>query len=215
MEDMTKIEDGKIVDKAVDIKIYASIEHGDIDKITSIVLHRTDSSNANSTLQAYADGKKSGAHFLIDKKGNIYQTADMRKICWHVGILLPRCQIEKNCDPKELKTITALIHEKKFRFGRRARNLSRHETGKKYPLRYPSNSDSIGIEVVGKFWPARKSFDKPTQQQLKSLKWLVEIISKEYGLNIKTNVYAHGAIARKEVSEGAQLLQYLFSKITP
>ncbi len=212
---MTKVKDGKLVDKTVDVKTYASIEHGNINKITSIVLHRTDSSNASSTIQAYANGKKSGAHFLIDKAGKIYQTADMRKICWHVGILLPRCQIEKNCNPKELKTITALIHEKGFSFGRRARNLSRHEAGKKYPLRYPSNSDSIGIEVVGKFWPSQKSFDKPTQQQLKSLKLLVEIIAKEYKLNINNNVYAHGAIARKEVSEGAQLLQYLFSGVAP
>lgn len=212
---MTKFKDGKIVDKAVDVKNYASIEHGDINKITSIVLHRTDSSNASSTIQAYANGKSSGAHFLIDKTGKIYQTADIRKVCWHIGILLPRCQIEKNCDSKELKTITALIHEKGFSFGRRAKNLSRHEAGKKYPLRYPSNNDSIGIEVVGKFWPAQKSFDKPTQQQFKSLKWLVEIIAKEYRLNVRTNVYAHGAIARKEESEGAQLLQYLFSGVAP
>jgi len=178
-------------------------------------LHRTDLSNAGSTIQAYANGKKSGAHFLIDKTGKIHQTADMSKICWHIGILLPRCQIEKICDPKELKTITALIHEKGFSFGRRARNLSRHEAGKKYPLRYPSNSDSIGIEVVGKFLPSKKSFEKPTQQQFKSLKWLVEIIAAEYKLNIKTNVFAHGAIARKEVSEGAQILQYLFSGVAP
>ncbi|MBL1262047.1 MAG: N-acetylmuramoyl-L-alanine amidase [Thiotrichaceae bacterium] len=212
---MTTVKDGEIVDKTVDIKTDTSIEHGSINKITSIVLHRTDSSNAGSTLQAYANGKKSGAHFLIDKSGKIYQTADMRKICWHIGILLPRCQIEKNCNPKELKTITALIHEKGFSFGRRARNLSPHEAGKKYPLRYPSNSDSLGIEVVGKFWPSKKSFDKPTQQQLKSLKWLVEIIAKEYKLNIKTNVYAHGAIARKEVPEGTQIFQYLFSGIVP
>ncbi len=78
---MTKVKDGKLVDKTVDVKTYASIEHGNINKITSIVLHRTDSSNASSTIQAYANGKKSGAHFLIDKAGKIYQTADMRKIC--------------------------------------------------------------------------------------------------------------------------------------
>ena len=52
-------------------------------------------------------------------------------------------------------------------------------------------------------------------RSLKSLKWLVEIIAKEYKINIKTNVYAHGAIARKEVSEGAQLLQFLFSGVAP
>jgi len=104
-----------------------------------------------------------------------------------------------------------LIHEEGLGFGRRARNLSRHEVNKKYPLRYPSNSDSIGIEVVGRFLPSEKSFEKPTLKQLQSLKWLVDIIAIEYSLNIKNDVYAHGAIARKEVTEGAQLLQHLFS----
>ena len=153
---MSKIEDGKIVDKKVEIKTYSSIEHGNISNITSIVLHRTDSYNAEGTLSAYAKGKESGAHFLIDKNGQIYQTANLKKFCQHVGALLPRCEIEKNCDPKELKTITALIHEKGLSFSARARNLARHESEKKYPLRYPSNKASIGIEVVRKFMPAEK-----------------------------------------------------------
>lgn len=210
---MANIENGKIIDKNVELKTYPSIEHGNINNVTSIVLHRTDSSSAKSTLStlnAYTNGKKFGAHFLIDKNGKIYQTANMTKICWHVGILLPRCRIENNCDPNELKTITSLTHEKGFSFSRRAKNLSRHEVCKKYPLRYPSNNDSIGIEVVGKFWPGQQFFDKPTIQQLKSLNWLAGIIVKKYKLNIKNDVYAHGEIARKEVSEGTQLLQYLF-----
>lgn len=210
---MAEIENGKIVDKRLEIRRYSSLEHDNIKEVSSIVLHRTDSTTAKGTLNAYAKGKKSGAHFLIDKSGHIYQTASMLKVCWHVGILLPRCQIEKSCDPKELKTITALIYEKGLSFGRRARNLSRHEAKKKYPLRYPSNNDSIGIEVVGKFWPSEKSFEKPTSKQLESLKWLVGIVSTEYRLNIRKDIYAHGAIARKEVSEGVQLLRYLFSGV--
>lgn len=206
---MAKIENGKVIDQKVEIKTYSTLEHGDIKKVTSIVLHRTDSSTAVSTLSAYAGGKKSGAHFLIDKDGHIYQTASLKKYCQHVGILLPRCQIENNCDPKELKTITALIHEKGLRFSDRANNLSRHEAAKKYPLRYPSNLDSIGIEVVGLFVPWEKSFEKPTVQQFSSVKWLVGVLVAEYGLNLRTDIYAHGVIARKEAAEGAQLLQYL------
>ena len=89
--------------------------------------------------------------------------------------------------------------------------MSRHEAKKIYPLRYPSNNDSIGIEVVGKFWPSQRSFDKPTIQQFQSVKWLVDILVKEYKITLNNDVYFHGAIARKEASEGAQLLQYLFS----
>lgn len=210
---MAKFEDGKILDESVTLKLYPTLENGSISSVTSIVLHRTDSSGAKGTLAAYAKGKKAGAHFLIDKDGTIYQTARVDKICWHVGILLPRCRIEKGCEPKELKTITALLHEKGFSFGRRARNLSRHEAKKSYPLRYPSNKDSIGIEVVGKFIPLEKMFEKPTLPQFKSVKWLVGLLAEEFELSINNDVYAHGAIARKEVSEGAQLLQYLFSGV--
>ena len=92
---MSKIEDGKILDKKVEIKTYSSIEHGNMSGVTSIVLHRTDSYNAAGTLSAYAKGKESGAHFLIDKNGQIYQTANLKKFCQHVGVLLPRCEIEK------------------------------------------------------------------------------------------------------------------------
>lgn len=59
--------------------------------------------------------------------------------------------------------------------------------------------------------PAEKTFEKPTSQQFSSLKWLVDILIEEYSLDRKNHVYAHGAIARKEVTEGAQLLQYLLS----
>ncbi|MFC5525100.1 N-acetylmuramoyl-L-alanine amidase [Rhodanobacter ginsengisoli] len=212
---MAKLEDGKLVDKDVEIKLYPSIEHGTLDKVSSIVLHRTDSSSAAGTLSAYAGGKETGAHFLLDKLGHIYQTARLDRICWHVGILVARCQMEKSCDPKELKTIAALMHEKGVAFGRRAKNLSQHEVGKKYPMRYPANGDSLGIEVVGMYLPAENAFEKPTPAQFKSLKYLVDILVGEFRLNRMSDVYAHGAIARKELSEGAQLLQYVLSGVAP
>lgn len=74
------------------------------------------------------------------------------------------------------------------------------------------HSDSIGIEVVSKFWPSEKSFEKPTSEQSKSLKWLVEIIAAEYNLNVVRNdVYAHDAIARKEITEDPKCSS-IFSK---
>lgn len=212
---MATVENGKLVDPEIEVKLYASIEHGTLDQVSAVVLHRTDSSSATSTLSAYEGGKQAGAHFLIDKSGKVYQTARVDQVCWHVGILVARCQAEHDCDPQELKTIAALMHEDGLGFGRRARNLSRHEVGKKYPLRYPSNHDSLGIEVVGMFLPSAKAFEEPTAAQLKSLKYLVDILVAQFHLNLLSDVYAHGAIARKEVSEGAQLLQSLMSGAKP
>jgi len=208
-----KVEKGEVLSGKVEIKIYKNLEHGKINKVTSIVLHRTDSTTAKSTLNVYAGGQKTGAHFLVDKSGCIYQTANTNKICWHVGILLPRCKIEKGCNAKELKTIKALIHEKGVLFGKRAKNLSNHEKKKQYPLRYPTNYDSIGIEVVGRFRSTEKNFEEPTSEQFESVEWLVGILVKEYGLCLKSDVYAHGVIARKQKVEGIQLLDNLLSGI--
>ena len=86
---------------------------------------------------------------------------------------------------------------------------------KTYPQRYPANSDSLGIEVVGKYVAADKAFELPTPEQLKSVKYLVDILVAQFKLNLLSDVYAHGAIARKEVSEGAQLLQSLLTGAKP
>lgn len=130
-------------------------------------------------------------------------------------MLLPRCQIDSTCDPHELKTINALLHERGLKFSTRAKNVAAREARKPYPLRYPSNDDSLGVEVVGKFWPGQARYDAPNLSQLASVKWLVDTLVRAYKLNLRSDVYAHGAIARKEQAEGADLLQYLFSGATP
>lgn len=54
---MGVITNGKIQDKNIEIKTYSSLEHGEINKVTSIVLHRTDSTTASSTIQEGRGGK--------------------------------------------------------------------------------------------------------------------------------------------------------------
>jgi hypothetical protein len=66
--DKSIFKDGVLENKKVTVKRYNSIEHGDISKISSIVLHRTAGSKASSSLSAYDAGQKTGAHFLIGEK---------------------------------------------------------------------------------------------------------------------------------------------------
>ena len=95
------------------------------------------------------------------------------------------------------------------------KNVSRHELGKTYPLRYPSNTDSIGIEVVERYSNATNIFERPTNKQFESLKWIVNTLLKEFALTLNKDVYAHGVIARKKKAEGIQLLQYLLTGVAP
>jgi N-acetyl-anhydromuramyl-L-alanine amidase AmpD len=82
-------------------------------------------------------------------------------------------------------------------------------------MRYPSNNDSLGIEVVGRYNKATDMFETPTSKQFKSVKWLAEALIKEYSLDLNKDVYAHGVIARKKEAEGIRLLQHLRIGVSP
>ncbi|WP_256354614.1 N-acetylmuramoyl-L-alanine amidase [Variovorax sp. dw_308] len=69
-------KDGMLIDSRVLLRRSASIEHGELSGVRAIVVHQTDSSSAQATLNGYQNGGN-GAHFLIDKNGQIYQTASL------------------------------------------------------------------------------------------------------------------------------------------
>jgi len=62
------------------LKTFKNIEHGQMDAVNGIVVHQTDSTTANSTFNSYQTKGATGAHFLIDKDGTIYQTASLLKV---------------------------------------------------------------------------------------------------------------------------------------
>ena len=135
---------GEIVDARVRRAISPALAIGEMKVVNGIIVHQTDSSNAASTLNTYKptkdNPKPSGAHFLIDKDGTIYQTVSIYKKAPHVGFLKSRCVAQHTCSPTELKAL------KGKKPGGQIGNV---EAKKKWPAKYPSNADSIGIEIVG------------------------------------------------------------------
>jgi N-acetyl-anhydromuramyl-L-alanine amidase AmpD len=142
-------KDGVVRDASVKVDLVPAISHGSLTVIDALVVHQTDSKTAASTLAEYRRTTRgSGAHFPIDKDGTIYQIVSVKQECWHVGPTYSRCCCQKHsCVAKQ---------EQQYRIweetDRRAfvHSVDHIEEGKKYPDRYPDNSDSIGIEVVGK-----------------------------------------------------------------
>jgi len=53
------------------------------------------------------------------------------------------------------------------------KNVHIHEKSKSYPDRYPANSDSIGIEIVGNSNKSNSIYESVNSKQNLSLKWLV------------------------------------------
>ncbi|NNS08759.1 N-acetylmuramoyl-L-alanine amidase [Erwinia sp. JH02] len=80
------------------------------------------------------------------------------------------------------------------------------EKVKNYPDRFPSNVDSIGIEIVGeseKTGPKKKLIYEPVNdRQNDSLKWLIKELTTT--LNIPMHeIYRHPEIGRKNATEAS------------
>jgi len=181
----TVLEDGSITDQR-----SSNLEHGNLTTVNGIVLHHTGASTAQSTLNAYKT-QSTGAHFLVDENGNIYQTADTGKITWHVGKIRSKCQAASSCSTSDLATIRSM--------GFNPTALHNFEKQKSYPNRYPMNSDSIGIEIVGIV--NNGSYGSLNSAQRLSVRKLVYGLQKKYNLT-SSDVYRHGVISYKEPTEG-------------
>jgi len=67
-------------------KIYKNLEHGKMVSAKNIVLHQTGTPTLKHSENNYGNpSTKAGAHYLIDKDGTVYQTANKEYIAWHVG----------------------------------------------------------------------------------------------------------------------------------
>lgn len=192
-------KNGMLQDSRIVPRRYMNLEHGALTQVNAIVVHQTDSSTDQSTFNCYANPKrKEGAHFLIGVMGTIYQTASIRRRCYHVGALRSRCMSLgiKNCaDP-------AYAALKGMSFGQQKSFTNKHEQTKPYPERYPMNADSIGIEIVGKNL-AKGTYDAIHNVQQHSLIWLVAEIAKIYSLGTEDDVYRHPDLSYKDAGEAA------------
>lgn len=189
---------GKVLHPRVTSSISTTIERGDMKYINGIIVHQTDSYTAASSLNSYKNPKANGAHFLIDKDGSIYQTASVYKKTWHVGRLKARCLVESRCTATELAAL------KRYN-PTRENNI---ETEKSVPDRYPSNMDSIGIELVGKaITPpndpkAKPTYEAVTVEQNDSLKWLIDELRDTLKVPL-SEVFRHPVVSRKNETEAA------------
>jgi len=176
-------------------------ERGRLDKVNGIVVHQTNSPTAQSTFNSYSQDNANGAHFLIGKDGKIYQTASLHKTTWHVGQMKSLCYIKKRCSPTDLKNSQNL--EKSWGNYKKISDIEREKT---FPNRFPSNIDSIGIEIVGMAYEVKagkdKVYERVNDKQNDSLKWLIAELTTTLHVPM-SEIYRHPDIARKNPTEAS------------
>lgn len=190
-------QDGMLVDPRVQWQRFAHIEHGTLDAVHGIVVHQTDAPSAQATFNAY-NGGGNGAHFLIGKDGRIYQTASVKMRCYHVGRLIKsRCLQLKGSQCKDADLATAMT----LSWAARIRAIDRIERQKDYPERFPVNSDSIGIELVGRHLDDTR-FEALSAQQVDGLQWLLGQLYGHFELD-GDDVFRHPDVSYKHPGEAA------------
>ena len=172
-----------------------ALEKGELAGPHAIVPHRTVSTTAAGTLRSFQRGI--GTHFLVAKDGTTYQTASLAQRTWHVGPIRSRCYQESTCQPDETHQIAALERSESYMA------IHRMEKRKEYPARYPTNEDSVGIEVVA-MWTPQRGWDPTTPEQRNSIARLVEVLQSLYSLT-DADVHEHDIISRKTSGEGHDL----------
>lgn len=192
---------GKLIHANVKDKVNSKIEKGALGAVHALVLHQTGAATAESSFSSYESGKN-GAHFLIDKSGVIHQTARIDQKCWHVGKIRSRCRELKMCTTDELKVVDALLFKKGTSYSARISGVHEHEADKAYPDRYPTNEDSLGIEIVSAFDTKKQTYDSVNKEQNEALAWLVKVLEDKLSLSAG-DVYTHGSIGYKQPSEAS------------
>lgn len=188
---LTIDKDGVVQNPRIRPNIVPALARGRLGVVHGIVVHQTGGSTAASAIAGYA-ARPYGTHFLIDKDGTIYQTASLLSYTSHVGKLRARCLAEHSCTPVEAKSFA--------RFS--PTNENRIEMRKDWPARYPSNRDSVGIELVGEVNAATGVYVAVTDAQNASLSWLVRELAQTLSVPM-TEVFRHPQLSRKTPSEAS------------
>lgn len=195
-------KDGMLDDPKIIPKRFKLIEHGNLEAVHAIVVHQTASMTEQETFNSYLHPKlmneATGAHFLIAKNGIIYQTASLNKKCYHVGKYIKSKCLElkqRNCsDAQSILTSTRAWTAKKIA-------IDLVERDKPYPSRYPVNSDSVGIELVG-MNTGEKTYQAVTPLQQASLQWLITGLNSLFSLK-SADIYRHPEVSYKNEGEAA------------
>ncbi len=179
---------------------YPNLEHGPLKEVNAIVLHQTNSSSAVPTLIAYL-WRGVGAHFLISPSGLIYQTARVDRVCHHVGMIRSRCFEHHACTRSNEEAIKRIISGPGSQTEKRLK-IHQLEMSKPSRSRFPSNLDSIGIELSGA--SSDGMYGAPSAAQNVASVWLVNLLLESFGL-VRGDVYRHPNIAYKQPSEAAHV----------
>jgi len=198
---MTTLQAGILKDNKIIQRIFPGIEKGFLMNVHSLVIHQTAAPTAQHTFNSYIKGSH-GAHFLIDKLGGIYQTARLDKKTYHVGKIKSKCYESKACTKIQLQFATNILFRPGKSYPDRVSDLHKHEKTKSYPDRYPLNTDSLGIEIVGNYDKSKKLFESVSAIQNQSLKWLINELFAHFKIT-SSDIYRHPEVSYKTSTEAS------------
>nr|WP_275957695.1 N-acetylmuramoyl-L-alanine amidase [Rosenbergiella gaditana] len=113
-----------------------------------------------------------------------------------------RCFLKKKCKPTEVNLLA--LHTKSYWKRKISQQISDIEKGKEFPDRFPGNTDSIGIEIVGLAIDVKGKpepvYEAVNDKQNDSLRWLIAELASTFKVSM-TEIYRHPDVGRKNETE--------------
>lgn len=129
----------------------------------------------------------------------------MNQVCYHVGRINAYCQTVHRCTPRDDEVLAGIAKTHANNKAERDKQVDAWERKKAASLRYPTNDDSIGIEVVGA--PKNGRYVSPSDAQNASSRWLVNELLMTLKLDRK-RIFAHGSMDPRKYSSEGGLIAY-------
>src|SRR5690606_6611393 len=113
-----------------------------------------------------------------------------------------KCYETKSCSQAQLQQATQILFQKGQPYATRVSNLHSLEKKKPYPDRFPLNTDSLGIEIVGSYDTKAQHYEAISAVQNASLKWLINELFKHFKFT-SADIYRHPEVSYKMPSEAS------------
>lgn len=98
------------------------------------------------------------------------------------------------------------LHTKSYWKRKISQQISDIEKGKEFPDRFPGNTDSIGIEIVGLAIDVKGKpepvYEAVNDKQNDSLRWLIAELASTFKVSM-TEIYRHPDVGRKNETEAS------------
>lgn len=149
----------------------------EITKKNQIIIHHTSGGSVPSTLNWWIhDKQRIGTHFIIDRDGRVINCIPLEYWAYHLGVSMTGNKIPREYKRKDKELNKSSISIELASWGGLTKKSDKYYSW--------SNQEVKNVDILDNKFRGYDYFEKYTEEQLRSLKKLIEQLSQDYQIPI-------------------------------